>query len=183
MKEVVFDSQVPWCRVAISKMKYTRNKSTVVGRSIESMIVFLPEDMNKAIAEPSIEVMPKAGECLVGELFFMQGRTKILLKDVKLKLCTLSYACPSLENGKVSVEVLGRIENEYERDYYVCLHAIAYDSRNIVGRSVDHQPICGSVVLHLKSGEEKEFKLYLELKENINKIRITTGYLSENSLP
>lgn len=153
----------------------------IEGRSVGGIVVFLPEDLNKvAIAEPLIDVTPRVGEYLTDELFILvNNETKILLKDAKLTLCTLNETCPPSRKGEVGIEVFGTVRNEYENDYYVCLYALAYDLKgNVAGRSVDYGPVCGSTVLHLRSGEEKEFRLHLELRESISKIKILVGCLS-----
>ena len=162
-------------------MKYVRKGQIVEGCSVGGIVAFLLEDLDKATAEPLIiEVTPKAGDYLNGASF--EGKSKIMLKDVMLKWCTLNETCPPSRNGKIGIEVSGIVRNEYERGYYICLHAIAYDSKgNVAGRSVDYGPVCGSNVLYLKSGEEKEFELHLELKENISMINNSDRMLEWNS--
>ena len=93
LKRIIFDSEIPWCRITISKMKYAKNGSIVEGCSVGGIVVFLPEDLDKApVAEPSIDITPKVGEHLTNE-FLTNNKTKILLKDAKLTLCTLNETC------------------------------------------------------------------------------------------
>lgn len=171
LKDIVFHSENPWYVVRICKIKYVKNESVVESRSVKGITAFLPYDLDKAMAKPLINVTPKAGDYI--------DETKILLKEVKLTLCKLKEACPPSKD-RFGIEVRGLVRNDYDKDYYVCLHAITYDSNgNIIERSVDYGPICGLTVLHLKSGEEREFSLHLKLKEEIAGISIGIGCLSE----
>lgn len=169
LKGIIFHSENPWYVVKICKMRYVKNGSIVESRSVGEITAFLPYDLDKAMAEPLINVT--AGDYI--------EETKIMLKDVKVTLCKLNEICPPSKD-RFGIEVRGLVRNDYNKDYYVCLHAIAYDSKgNVIGRSVDCGPIHGSTVLHLKSGEEKEFSLHLKLKEGITRIGIGIGCLSE----
>ncbi len=64
-------------------MKYIRKGQIVEGCSVGGIVAFLLEDLNKATAEPLIEVAPKAGDYLNGTSF--EGKSKIILKEVMLK--------------------------------------------------------------------------------------------------
>jgi len=157
--------------------RYSRQEKVLCWQTVHlsELERFYPEKL-------SINVTPKAGEYLKAEFSTFSGRTKILLQNVKLSLCVLNQTCPPSEEKieKIGIEISGSVRNEYERAYYVCLYAVAYNSRGeVVGRSVDYGPICGLTVLHLQSGETKDFKLHVELKNDIRQIEIFVGCLSE----
>ena len=119
-----------------------------------------------------------------GEYFTYRGsKSKILLIDSRLKYCFLEPddICPpnAANVGDLGIVIEGTIKNEYDRDYYICMAAHAFNSQGEqIGGSIDRGPICGVIALYVKSQQTKDFELHLKYSD-IERIELIVGCVSE----
>jgi len=120
-----------------------------------------------------------------GEYFTYRGnKSKILLNDSRLKYCFLELKdiCPpdAANVGDLGIVITGTIKNEYDRDYYICMAAHAFNSEGEqIGGSIDRGPVCGVIAPYVKSGQTRDFELHLKYKEDIERIVLSVGCVSE----
>ena len=121
-----------------------------------------------------------------GEYFTYRGnKSKVLLIDSRLKYCFLEPddICPpnAANVGDLGIVIAGTIKNEYDRDYYICMAAHAFNSQGEqIGGSIDSRgPICGVIALYVKSQQTKSFRLHLKYREDIERIELIVGCVSE----
>ncbi|MBA7530772.1 hypothetical protein ES705_22982 [subsurface metagenome] len=121
-----------------------------------------------------------------GEYFTYRGnKSKILLSGSRLKYCFLELKdiCPPDEAnvGDPGIVITGTIKNEYDRDYYICMFAHAFNSEGEkIGHSIDSKgPICGVIAPYVKSGKTGDFELHLKYREDIERIALFIGCMSE----
>lgn len=121
-----------------------------------------------------------------GEYFTHEGKeSKLLLKDSNLKYCYLSQKDICLSDaanvGDLGIVIHGTIKNEYARDYFIMMSACALNSEGeLIGCNTESGPICGSIVLHVKSGQTDIFEMHLKYREDIEQIVI---YASVDEVP
>jgi len=114
----------------------------------------------------------------LGEYFTREGnKSKLLLNDSNLKYCYLSQkdiCLPDAANvSDLGIIINGTIKNEYARDYYILMSARALNSEGeLIGGITDSGPICGTIVLHVKSGQTDFFEMHLKYREDIEQIVI-----------
>ena len=120
-----------------------------------------------------------------GEYFIYRGnKSKILLNDSRLKYCFLELndICPpdAANIGDPGIVITGTIKNEYDRDYYICMAAHAFNSEwEQIGGSIDRGPVCGVIAPYVKSGKTRDFELHLKYREDIERIELSVGCVSE----
>lgn len=119
-----------------------------------------------------------------GEYFTYRGnKSQILLNDSCLKYCYLepNDICPPEANeGDPGIVITGTIKNEYDRDYYICMSAYAFNSEGEqIGHSIDQGPVCGIVAPYVKSGQSGDFELHLKYSEDIERIELFVGCISD----
>jgi hypothetical protein len=121
-----------------------------------------------------------------GEYFTYRGnKSKILLNDSRLKyyFLELKDICPpdAATVGDLGIVITGTIKNEYNKDCFVCMAAHAFNSGGeIIGYSIDSRgPICGMIAPYVKSGQTGNFELHLKYKEDIERIELFVGCVSE----
>ena len=120
-----------------------------------------------------------------GEYFTHRGnKSKILLNDSRLKYCFLELKdiCPpdAANVGDIGIVITGTIKNEYDRDYYICMAARAFNSEGEqIGFSIDPGPVCGVIAPYVKSGQTRDFELHLKYREDIERIELFVGCVSE----
>ena len=113
-----------------------------------------------------------------GEYFTSEGnKSKLLLTDSNLKYCYLSekdICLPNAANvGDLGIVINGTIKNEYDRDYYILMSARIFNPEGeLIGGITDYGPICGTIVLYIKSGQIDTFELHLKYREDIEQIVI-----------
>jgi hypothetical protein len=111
--------------------------------------------------------------------------SKILLLSARLEKVQLEedYFSPWWGNanaGDPGFKVSGEIKNDYDRDYYVCMSAYAFNSGGeIVGGSMDRGPIFGVIALYVKGGQTGYFQLHLKYREDIEHIELKVGNVSD----
>ena len=82
--------------------------------------------------------------------------------------------------GDPGIVITGTIKNEYDRDYYICMAAHAFNSEGEqIGHSIDPGPVCGVIALHVGSGQTRDFELHLRYREDIERIELFVGCVSE----
>lgn len=119
------------------------------------------------------------------EYFTYRGnKSKILLNDSRLKYCLLELKdiCPpnAANVGDLGIVIAGTIKNEYDRDYWICMAAHAFNSEGEqIGGSIDPGPVCGIIAPYVKSGQTRDFKLHLKYREDIKRIELFVGCVSE----
>ncbi|MFO7967340.1 MAG: hypothetical protein R6U44_07055 [Archaeoglobaceae archaeon] len=122
------------------------------------------------------------------EFFTLRNsKTKMLLINSSISYETLNIdMCPStkerweVKNGDLGIVVNGTLKSEYEKDYWVCLNAFAYNSTGArVGGTLELGHICGSINLHIDGGSTEHFKMHLNYREDIESIEINCGCVSE----
>ena len=120
-----------------------------------------------------------------GEYFTYRGnKSQILLNDSRLKYCFLELndiCLPNAANvGDLGIVITGTIKNEYDRDYYICVAAHAFNSEGAqIGHSIDPGPVCGIIAPYVKSGQTGDFELHLKYREDIERIELFVGCVSE----
>jgi hypothetical protein len=120
-----------------------------------------------------------------GEYFTYRGnKSKILLNDSCLKYCFLELndICPpnAANVGDLGIVTTGTIKNEYDRDYYICMAAHAFNSEGEqIGDSIDPGPVCGIIAPYVKSRQTEDFELHLKYREDIERIELFVGCVSE----
>ncbi|MBE0516065.1 MAG: hypothetical protein IBX41_01565 [Methanophagales archaeon] len=120
-----------------------------------------------------------------GEYFTYRGnKSQILLNDSRLKYCfiELNDICPpnAANVGDLGIVITGTIKNEYDRDYYICMAAHAFNSEGEqIGHSIDPGPVCGIIAPYVKSGQTGDFELHLKYREDIERIELFVGCVSE----
>ncbi|MFP3909414.1 MAG: hypothetical protein ACLFVI_03235 [Archaeoglobaceae archaeon] len=139
--------------------------------------------------EPTATSDPQTIDLVPKDEFFTlrNSKTKLLLINSSISYETLNIdMCPStkerwdVENGDLGIVVNGTLKSEYEKDYWVCLNAFAYDSTGgRIGGTLDLGHICGSINLHVDGGSEEHFKMHLNYREDIERIEINCGCVSE----
>lgn len=148
-----------------------------------------PSDWQSTKIEPTKEV-PTMMEIphltpQPGEYFTYRGnKSQILLNDSRLKYCFLELKdiCPpnAANVGDLGIVITGTIKNEYDRDYYICMAAHAFNSEGEqIGGSIDPGPVCGIIAPYVKSGQTGDFELHLKYKEDIKRIELFVGCVSE----
>jgi eight-cysteine-cluster-containing protein len=121
----------------------------------------------------------------LGEYFTYRGnKSQILLNDSRLKYCFLELKdiCPpnAANVGDLGIVIAGTIKNEYGRDYYICMAAHAFNSEGEqIGGSIDPGPVCGMIAPYVKSGQTRDFELHLKYREDIERIELFVGCVSE----
>ena len=134
---------------------------------------------------PHLNLTPQPGEYFI----YRGNKSKILLNDSRLKYCFLELKdiCPpnAANVGDLGIVITGTIKNEYDRDYYICMAAHAFNSEGEkIGHSIDSRgPICGVIAPYVKSGQTGDFELHLEYREDIERIELFVGCVSEIPLP
>ena len=121
----------------------------------------------------TLQLTPQFGEYFTSE----GGKSKLLLSDSNLKYCYLSQkdiCIPDAANvGDLCIVINGTIKNEYVKDYYILMSAHALNSEGeLIGGITDSGPICGTIVLHVKSGQTDIFNMHLKYREDIEQIVI-----------
>lgn len=81
--------------------------------------------------------------------------------------------------GDLGIMIRGVVKNEYDEDKWICLRALAYNSTNIVGGILDQGHICGAIRVYVKAGEAEQFQMHLKYREDIKRIEILCGCISE----
>lgn len=121
----------------------------------------------------------------LGEYFTYRGnKSQILLKNSHLGFCVLELndICPpnAANVGDLGIVITGTIKNEYDRDYYICMAAHAFNSEGEQIRgSIDPGPVCGIIAPYVKSGQTGDFELHLKYREEIERIELFIGCVSE----
>lgn len=142
----------------------------------------LTTSWNFTTIEPEIDLVPK-DEFLT----LRNNKTKLLLVNSSISYEFLDIGmCPStierwgVKTGDLGIEVNGTLKSEYEKDYWVCLNALAYNSTGaLVGGTLDMGHICGSIPVHVDGGSAAYFKMHLNYREDIERIEINCGCVSE----
>jgi len=129
---------------------------------------------------PHLNLTPQPGEYFT----YHGNKSKILLNDSRLKYCFLELKdiCPpdAANVGDLGIVITGTIKNEYDRDYYICMAAHAFNSEGEqIGGSIDRGPVCGVIAPYVKSGQTRDFELHLKYKEDIERIVLSVGCVSE----
>ena len=150
-----------------------------------------PSDWQSTKIEPAKEVptmmdIPHLNLTPQPDEYFTYGgnKSKILLNDSRLKYCFLELKdiCPpnAANVGDIGIVIAGTIKNEYGRDYYICIAAHAFNSEGEqIGGSIDPGPVCGMIAPYVKSGQTRDFELHLKYRENIERIELFVGCVSE----
>jgi eight-cysteine-cluster-containing protein len=77
---------------------------------------------------PHLNLTPQPGEYFT----YRGNKSQILLNDSRLKYCFLELKdiCPpdAANEGDIGIVITGTIKNEYDRDYYICMAAHAFNS-------------------------------------------------------
>ncbi len=113
-----------------------------------------------------------------GEYFTWEGNeSKLFFNDLNLTYGYLSQKDICLPDaadvGDLGIVINGTIKNEYARDYYILMSARAFNSKGeLIGGITDSGPICGTIVLHTKSGQTDTFEMHLKYREDIEQIVI-----------
>ena len=129
---------------------------------------------------PHLNLTPQPGEYFT----YRGNKSKILLNDSRLKYCFLELKdiCPpdAANVGDIGIVITGTIKNEYDRDYYICMAAHAFNSEGEqIGHSIDPGPVCGIIAPYVKSGQTRDFELHLKYREDIERIELFVGCVSE----
>jgi hypothetical protein len=129
---------------------------------------------------PHLNLTPQPGEYFT----YRGNKSKILLNDSRLKYCFLELKdiCPpdAATVGDPGIVITGTIKNEYDRDYFVCMAAHAFNSEGErIGGSIDPGPICGVIAPYVKCGQTGNFELHLKYREDIERIELFVGCVSE----
>ena len=129
---------------------------------------------------PHLNLTPQPGEYFT----YRGNKSKILLNDSRLKYCFLELKdiCPpnAANVGDLGIVITGTIKNEYDRDYYICMAAHAFNSEGEqIGGSIDPGPVCGIIAPYVKSGQTRDFELHLKYREDIERIELFVGCVSE----
>lgn len=129
---------------------------------------------------PHLNLTPQPGEYFT----YRGNKSKILLNDSRLKYCFLELKdiCPpnAANVGDLGIVITGTIKNEYDRDYYICMVAHAFNSEGEpIGGSIDPGPVCGIIAPYVKSGQPGDFELHLKYREDIERIELFVGCVSE----
>ena len=129
---------------------------------------------------PHLNLTPQPGEYFT----YRGNKSQILLNDSRLKYCFLELndICPpdAANVGDIGVVITGTIKNEYDRDYYICMAAHAFNSEGEqIGGSIDPGPVCGIIAPYVKSGQTGDFELHLKYREDIERIELFVGCVSE----
>ena len=129
---------------------------------------------------PHLNLTPQPGECFT----YRGNKSKILLNDSRLKYCFLELKdiCPpNVANvGDSGIVITGTIKNEYDRDYFVCMAAHAFNSEGErIGHSIDPGPVCGMIAPYVKCGQTGNFELHLKYRADIERIELFVGCVSE----
>ncbi|MDD2666128.1 MAG: hypothetical protein PHD13_06955 [Methanocellales archaeon] len=148
-----------------------------------------PSDWQSTKIEPTKEVPMMADIPHLtpqpGEYFTYRGnKSKILLNDSRLKYCSLELndicSLNAANVGDLGIVITGTIKNEYDRDYYICMAAHAFNSEGEqIGGSIDPGPVCGIIAPYVKSGQTEDFELHLKYREDIERIELFVGCVSE----
>jgi hypothetical protein len=121
-------------------------------------------------------IAPEPGEYLPG------GENKILLIDSSVGYSTIDFDSPpyGAHVGDPGIVVGGIIKNEYDRDYWISVGAVAFGSEGEeIGHSIDLGPFVGIVALHVGSGQTGGFGFHLKYSEDIERIELYVGSVSE----
>ena len=129
---------------------------------------------------PHLNLTPQPGEYFT----YKGNKSKILLNDSRLKYCFLELKdiCPpnAANVGDLGIVITGTIKNEYDRDYYICMAAHAFNSEGEqIGHSIDPGPVCGMIAPYVKCGQTEDFELHLKYREDIERIELFVGCVSE----
>ena len=129
---------------------------------------------------PHLNLTPQPGEYFT----YRGNKSKILLNDSRLKYCFLELKdiCPpnAANVGDLGIVIAGTIKNEYGRDYYICMAAHAFNSEGEqIGGSIDPGPVCGMIAPCVKCGQTGNFELHLKYREDIERIELFVGCVSE----
>ena len=129
---------------------------------------------------PHLNLTPQPGEYFT----YRGNKSKILLNDSRLKYCFLELKdiCPpnAANVGDLGIVIAGTIKNEYDRDYWICMAAHAFNSEGEqIGGSIDPGPVCGIIAPYVKSGQTGDFELHLKYREDIERIELFVGCVSE----
>jgi len=129
---------------------------------------------------PHLNLTPQPGEYFT----YRGNKSKIFLNDSRLKYCFLelkAICLPDAANvGDLGIVITGTIKNEYGRDYYICMAAHAFNSEGKqIGGSIDPGPVCGIIAPYVKSGQTGDFELHLKYREDIERIELFVGCVSE----
>jgi len=98
----------------------------------------------------------------------------------------LKDICPpdAANVGDLGIVITGTIKNEYGRDYYICMAAHAFNSEGEqIWGSIDPGPVCGIIAPYVKSGQTGDFELHLKYREDIERIELSVGCVSEIPQP
>jgi hypothetical protein len=130
----------------------------------------------------AIQLTPGLGEYLP----YRENKSEILLIYSSVGYCTIDFDSPpyGAHVGDPGIVVGGTIKNEYDRDYWISVGAVAFNSEGEeIGHSIDLGPFVGIIALHLESGQTGGFGLHLKYNENIERIEIYVGSVSEMPPP
>lgn len=121
----------------------------------------------------TLQLTPQPGEYFTDE----GGKSKLLLNDSNLKYCYLSEKDICLSDaanvGDLGIVINGTIKNEYDRGYYILMSACTFNPEGEpIGGITDRGPICGTIVLHVKSGQTDTFEMHLKYGADIEQIAI-----------
>jgi hypothetical protein len=122
---------------------------------------------------PHLNLTPQPGEYFT----YRGNKSQILLNDSRLKYCLLELndICPpnAANVGDLGIVITGTIKNEYDRDYYICMAAHAFNSEGEqIGHSIDPGPVCGMIAPCVKCGQTGNFELHLKYREDIERIEL-----------
>jgi hypothetical protein len=123
-------------------------------------------------------IWPQPGEYLT----YGENKSKILLVDSGVVYCTIEFDSPpyGAHVGDPGIVVGGTIKNEYDKDYWICLRAVAFNSEGEeIGHSIDLGSFVGIIALHVGSGQTGNFGLHLKYREDIERIEFFVGSVSE----
>jgi hypothetical protein len=129
---------------------------------------------------PHLNLTPQPGEYFT----YRGNKSKILLNDSRLKYCFLELKdiCPpnAANVGDPGIVITGTIKNEYGSDYWICMAAHAFNlGGEQIGYSIDPGPVCGIIAPYVKSDQTGNFELHLKYREDIERIELFVGCVSE----
>ena len=159
---------------------FTNPRKSLPPSDLQSTKIEPTKEVPTMMDIPHLNLTPQPGE------YFTYGgnKSKILLNDSRLKYCFLELKdiCPpdAANVGDLGIVIAGTIKNEYGRDYYICMAAHAFNSEGEqIGGSIDPGPVCGIIAPYVKSGQTRDFELHLKYREDIERIELFVGCVSE----
>jgi hypothetical protein len=82
--------------------------------------------------------------------------------------------------GDPGIMISGVLKNEYDKDYWICLSAGAYDSdEKFLGGSTDSGPVCGIISRYIERNKTENFELHLKYNNTISKINLGLGCIMD----